>query len=247
LEIDNKLAEAHSSLAAILINSDRDWKGAEDQFRRAVELNANYATAHNWYSVLLLTVGRLESAVEEAEKARLLDPLSPVIGMGVVQAYLFSERYDKAIDECRRYLDIDPNFIPTHDFLVHLYVHKGMFEEALKEAQRMIDLSEIKVDGKAHLAYAYATSGKAEEAEEARRLIREAVTDPKVEHSNPTMIITVYSILGDQDKAFEWAERVFKSQRLAFPTLRFSPDLKQFRDDARYRALLMKAGLELYM
>ena len=97
---------------------------------------------------------------------------------------------------------------------------------------------------KCSLSLCWKASGKMEEA---RSLIGEAVVDPKVEYSNPTMFITVYSILGDQDKALEWAERVFKSQRLAFPSLRFSPDLKNFRDDQRYRALLMKAGPELYM
>lgn len=244
LQIDDTLAEPHASLAAVLINRDLDWKNAEDQFKLALELNPNYATAHYWYSVLLLTTGRLARAVEEAEKAQALDPFSPVIGMGVVQAYLSSERYDRALEECMRYLDMDPRFLPAHDYLVHLYVHKRMFDAAEREAQRMMELGGLKVEGRAHLAYAYAASGKTAEA---KRLVDESMEDPQLDLANPTIFVTVYSILGDEDKAFEWAGKVFGSRRLAFPSLRFSPDLKEFRDDERYKGLLLKAGLELYM
>jgi adenylate cyclase len=245
LELNNRLAEAHTSLAAVLMNYDWDWNGAEEQFKHAIQLNPNYATAHYWQSVLLQTKGRLQESVTAAEKARALDPLSPVIGMGVVQAYLFTEQYDKGIDECRKYLEMNPSFVVAHDFLIHLYVQNGMFENAAEEARRLVDISERNAEAKAHVAYVSAASGKTEEA---KKLLEESIADPnadpKLGYSNPTIFIAVYSILGDQESGFLWAEKALDSGKISFPTLRFSPDLKKFRTDPRYESLLAKARLQ---
>ncbi len=241
LELNDNLAEAHTSLAAVLLIYNWDWDAAEDQFRRAIQLNPNYATAHYWHSVLLQTTGRLQESVTAAEKAQVLDPLSPVIGMGVVQAYFLSGQYDKAVDECHKYLEMDPNFIVAHDYLVHLHVQNGLFEEAAEEAKRLVEISERKAEARAHLAYVHAASGKTEEA---KKLFDETMTDPKLGYSNPTIFITVYSVLGDQDNAFRWAEKALESGRIAFPSLRFSPDLKRFRTDSRYNQLLAEAHLQ---
>ena len=241
LELNDNLAEGHTSLAAVLLIYDWEWDAAEDQFERAIQLNPNYAAAHYWHSVLLQTTGRLQESVTAAEKAQVLDPLSPVIGMGVVQAYFFSGQYDKAVEECHRYLDMNPSFVVARDFLVHLHVQNGLFEEATEEARRLIDVSERKSEAKAHLAYVYAASGKTEDA---KKLFEASVADPKFGYSNPTIFITVCSILGDQDNAFRWAEKARESGRVAFPSLRFSPDLQRFRTDPRYNQLLAKAHLQ---
>ena len=241
LELNDNLAEAHTSLAAVLLIYNWDWDAAEDQFRRAIQLNPNYATAHYWHSVLLQTTGRLQESVTAAEKAQVLDPLSPVIGMGVVQAYFLSGQYDKAVDECHKYLEMDPNFVVAHDYMIHLLVQNGMFEEAAEEAKRLVEISERKAEAIAHLAYVHAASGKTEEA---KRLFDASMADPKLGYSNPTIFITVYSILGDQDNAFRWAEKALESGRIAFPSLRFSPDLKRFRTDSRYNRLLAETHLQ---
>jgi tetratricopeptide (TPR) repeat protein len=208
-------------------------------------LNPNYATAHYWNSVLLQTRGRLRESVVAAQKAQVLDPLSPIIGMGVVQAYLFSEQYDKGIDECHKYLEMNPSFVVAHDFLIHLLVQEGLFEEAEEETRRLVELSERKAEAMAHVAYVYAASGRTEEA---KKLLEESTADPKADpelgYSNPTIFITVYSILGDQDSGFLWAEKALESGKISFPTLRFSPDLKRFRIDPRYNSLLAKARLQ---
>ena len=245
LELNENLAEAHTSLAAVLMNYDWDWDKAEEQFKHAIQLNPNYATAHYWLSVLLQTTGRLQDSVTATQKAQILDPLSPIIGMGVVQAYLFLEQYDRAIDECHKYLEMNPSFVVAHDFLLHLQVHKGLFEDAGEEARRLVEISERKAEAMAHVAYVYAASGKIEEA---KKLFEESMADPKADpglgYSNPTIFITVYSILGDQDSGFRWAEKALESGKISFPTLRFSPDLKKFRTDPRYNSLLAKAGLK---
>ena len=241
LELNDKLAEAHTSLAAVLMNYDWDWNAAEEQFKHAIQLNPNYATAHYWHSVLLQTTGRLQESVTAAEKAQALDPLSPVIGMGVVQAYFFSEQYDKAIEECRRYLEMNPNIAVAQDYLVHLRVQSGQLEKAADEARRLAEISERKAEAIAHMAYVYAASGRTEEA---RRLLKASVANLTPENSNLTIFITVSSILGDQDSAFGWAEKALEFGKMAFPTLRFSPDLKRFRMDSRYHSLLAKAQLQ---
>ncbi len=241
LELNDNLAEAHTSLAAVLTIYDWDWDAAEEHCRRAIHLNPNYAAAQYWHSVLLQTIGSLQESVTAAEKAQALDPLSPVIGMGVVQAYFFSEQYDKAIDECHKYLEMNPREVVAQDYLVHLQVQNGLFEKAAEEATRLVEISDRKAETTAHLAYVYAASGKTEEA---RKVFETSVAESRLGYSNPTIFITVYSILGDQDNAFRWAEEALKVGKIAFPALRFSPDLKKFRTDPRYNSLLAKAELQ---
>ena len=240
LELNDNLAEAHTALAAVLMIYNWDWDLAEREFKHAIQLNPNYANAHYLHSVLMQTTGRLQESVTAAEKAQVLDPLSPVIGMGVVQAYFFSEQYDKALDECHKYLEMNPNFVVAQDYLVHLHVRNGLFEEAVNDARRLVEISERKAEATAHLAYVYTVSGKTEQA---KKLFEALMADSKLGYSNPTIFITVYSILGDQDNAFLWAEKALEAGKIAFPSLRFSPDLKRFRTDPRYNSLLAKADL----
>jgi TolB-like protein/Tfp pilus assembly protein PilF len=240
LEIDDTRAESHTSLAGVQINYDWDWKGAEESFRRAIQLNPNYATAHHWYSVLLLTTGRLPEAVEEAEVAHILDPLSPVVSMGLAQAYLFSGKFDEGVEECKRHLDMHPELSVAHDLLIHLYVQKGAFGEASREADILAKVSERKAEAEAHKAYVEAAQGWKGEA---RKLIEEIDDGPGTEFSNPTIFITVWSMLGDNDRAYEWAGRSLEDGKVAFPSLRFSPDLVAFRSDGRFSQLLAKARL----
>jgi tetratricopeptide (TPR) repeat protein len=118
--------------------------------------------------------------------------------MGVVSAYFFSEQYDEAIDECHKYLEMNPNFVVAQDYLVHLHVRNGQFEKATEEARRLLDISERKAEATAHLAYVYAALGKTEQA---KKPFEDSVRDSTFGYSNPTIFITVYSILGDQDNA----------------------------------------------
>ena len=240
LELNDNLAEAHTALAAVLMIYNWDWDEAEGHFQHAIHLNPNYANAHYLHSVLLQTIGRLQESIVAAEKAQALDPLSPVIGMGVVQAYFFSEQYDKGTDECRRYLEMNPREVVAQDFLVHLQAQNGQYEKAAKEVSRLVEISDRKAENLAHLAYVSALSGKTEEA---KKLFETSLAESKLGYSNPTIFITVYSILGDQDSAFRWAEEALDAGKISFPSLRFSPDLKKFRTDSRYYSLLNQVQL----
>jgi adenylate cyclase len=241
LELNDNLAEAHTALAAVQMIYDWDWNAAQEHFQHAIHLNPNYANAHYLHSVLLQTTGRLQESVRAAEKAQALDPLSPVIGMGLVQAYFFSEQYDKAISECHKYLEMNPREVVAQDFLVHLKVRNGLFKEAAEEARKLSEISNRQAETTAHFAYVSAASGKAEEA---KKLFETAIEASKSGYSNPTIFVTVHSILGDQDAAFRWAEEALKSGKISFPSLRLSPDLKKFRTDPRYNSLLAKVELQ---
>jgi eukaryotic-like serine/threonine-protein kinase len=169
LELDDTLAEAHNALATVKADYDWDWPGAEREFRRAIELNPSYATAHQWYGELLAELGRHEEALAEIKRAQQLDPVSLIIN-GVSGRILMSAgRDDLAIEQLQKTLEIDPNFTHTHWFLGMAYLRKGAFAEAIAEFRRAITLSPL-TQYKGGLGHAYARVGKSAEA---RKLLSE--------------------------------------------------------------------------
>ena len=133
LQLDDSLAEAHTSLALIAENYDYDWQTAEKEYRRAIQLDPQYATAHQWYAECLSFQGRFPEALEESERARQLDPLSLIIATDHAVILYFARQYDRAIEQFRAVLAMEPNFARAH-MVVYPYVEKGMFPEALAEA-----------------------------------------------------------------------------------------------------------------
>ena len=133
LELDPTLAEAHASLGYYNLYYAWDWKESEKEFRRAIALNPNYATAHDWYSVYLLAMGRPEEAMVEIRRAQQLDPLSPLINTEIGFQFYYDKRYDEAIQQLRNTLQTDPKFPLAHLWLGRAYQQKGMYEEAISE------------------------------------------------------------------------------------------------------------------
>ena len=114
LEIDEALAEAQASLALVRFRKDWDWAGAESAFKRAIELNPGYASAHHFFSLLLCALGRADEAIASIRRARELDPLSLIIGTAVGRVLHFGRQYDRALEECRKTLEMDPAFAGAH-------------------------------------------------------------------------------------------------------------------------------------
>src|SRR3984893_8614483 len=141
LALDNSLAEAHTSLGFIRLYSDRDWIGAESEFRRAIDLNPNYANGHHWYAEFLSLVGRHTEAIAESQRARELDPLSNIINAWLSSRYFFARQYDKAIEEGRNAVEVDPGFGPARLVLGHAYEQKGMLAEAIAEFEKASSLA----------------------------------------------------------------------------------------------------------
>ncbi len=241
LSLDDSMAEAHTSLAFVKMYSDRDWAGAEREFRRAIELNPNYANGHHWYGEYLSLVGRHAEAIAESQRARELDPLSNIINAWVSSRYFFACQYDKAIEEGRNAVQMDPGFGPAHLVLGYAYEQKGMLEEAIAEFRKASSLAGGGSMYAASLAHALALAGKHAEA---------SAMLQDLSRQSARRFISSYDLaiarvgLGDKNKTFELLGAAVRegSPRVAF--LAVDPRFVAMRDDPRFRRLLRSIGLQ---
>jgi tetratricopeptide (TPR) repeat protein len=191
LTIDEGLAEAHASMGLIKARYDHDEAGADREFRRALELNPSYATAHHWYSEFLLMIGRDEQALAEIVKAQELDPLSPVINTTVGERLFYMRRYDDAIAQLRRTLETAPDFDAAHFVLGLCLEQKGMLQESIIELQKVRGTSAMNRGAVASMAHAYAAAGQEQKA---RKVLRDLLAEKE---SAPFLIAIVYEGLGE--------------------------------------------------
>ena len=240
LEIDDTLAEAHNSLASIKDSYDWDWAGAEKEYRRAIELNPNYATAHLWYSLYLTWMGRLDKGMEEINRAKALDPLSLPINRNVALYLTFGRRYDEAIEEYRKVLEMDPTFVTAHLQLADAFELKGMYQECITERQKGLTL-----DGDRELAAAleqgYAAGGYRAAVQKELEVLKER---SKRQYVSPIRIAKDYVRLGDKKEALEWLEKAYRERSSGLSSLRASPHWDPLRSDPRFQDLLRRVGLQ---
>ena len=241
LEIDTRLAEVHTSLASILMLNEWDWANSEKEFKLAIELNPNYATAHHWFSQWFLNMGRVEESIQMISRAAELDPVSQAILKDKGLALYYNGQYDEAIELATKTLELDPNYAAAHRLLSLAYQAKGMFDEALVEHQIWAGLTGNKVEAAVTLAQLYAVSGQAEEA---RRLIEDVTRDKLVaQHINRGLAL-VYAALGEIDLAFKHLEESYARREEALLSLNVDPKVDVLRSDPRFTELLKKMGLE---
>ena len=164
LELDSTLGEAHTSLAFTLDGFDWDWGSAEREFKRALELNPGYATAHHWYAWHLALVGRNAEAIAEMKRAQNLDPLSLIISADLAELLVIAHSYDESIEQSRKTIEMDPNFALAHNQLAQAYIQKEMYSEAISELEKAVRLSGGSPICTANLARAYAASRRRNEA-----------------------------------------------------------------------------------
>lgn len=139
LQLDDTLAEAHTSLAAVLARYDWDWPGAEKEFKRAIELNPRYAVAHEWYAAwYLVPMGRLQEAIAEEKRAQELDPVSLIINFELGIVLYYAREYDQAIEQFRKTLELNPNFPQAQTYVAVAYGQKGMYEQAVAGFQKSL-------------------------------------------------------------------------------------------------------------
>jgi len=239
LEIDDSMAEAHATLG--LINyASWQWRDAEKEFRRAIELNPNYPTAHQWYSGLLGSMGRTEERLAEIKNASALDPLSPVISVNVGLAYLERQDLSAAADQLNKTLEITPNYFVVHSILAITDLKLGKGDEALDHAHKAVELSKRHVYSLSVSGVVNAGLGRRSEA---LALIREIEQKPVAGDSDKYYIASVYAYLGDKDEAFAWLEKSFQDRNNALSGMRIDPFVEPLWDDARFKDMLRRMGL----
>jgi TolB-like protein/thioredoxin-like negative regulator of GroEL len=234
LERDDKLAEAHASLGYILTNYYWNWSEAESQFKQAIDLNPNYAMAHNWYSQYLGFMGRPEEALRESKRAQEIDPLSPWTNSGFIS--FLARRYDEGIAESKKALELDPQFAVAHMVIGLSYVQKKNYEQAIAELQKAQD----NPDSRALLGYAYGVAGKRNEA---RHVLEELQQVAKEKYVSPFPVAATYMGLGETDKAFEMLEKAYVERSWAMGMLKVNPIFDPIRSDQRYVELLRRMNL----
>jgi TolB-like protein/DNA-binding winged helix-turn-helix (wHTH) protein/Tfp pilus assembly protein PilF len=239
LEIDETLGEAHATLGHIHFQYDRDWAGAEREFKRAIELNPNYANAHLWYALSLMWTGRHDEAVLEITRAQQLDPLLLAVSANVGFILAAAHRYDEAIAECRKTVDLDPNFPLGHYRLGQIYTLKGAYSEAIAELEKAVAVSRSNPRATAELGLAHALNGNRAEA---LRLVRDLITRSKQRYVSPFDIALIYAGLRDP-RTWDWLQRAERDRSPSLNFLVLSPAFASIRTDPRYSALVQHIGL----
>ncbi len=239
LQIDDKLAEAHTSLAHIKFVYEWDWAAAEREFKRAIELDSNYATAHHWYGFDLAAVGRFDEAIIEIRKAQEIDPLSLIINASAGWVFYYARQYDQAIEQERKALEIDPNFALAHGRLAQAYEQKGMYKDAIEEYLRALTLSGENQEEIAALRLAYTVSGMRGFWQKQLDL---AIERSKRQHVSASLIAGYYAHLGEREQAIQWLEKAYE-ERDALIWLIGDPRWDGLRSDPRFADLIRRVGL----
>jgi tetratricopeptide (TPR) repeat protein len=239
LEIDDTLSEAHVSLAFVTYSFDWDWEGGGRGFRRAIELDPDYAPAHYWYSLYLGQLGRVREALNEAERARELDPLSPIGTYAVGLAHYYDRRFDEAAQFALSGLEVAPSFAPSRRLLGSVYLAEGRHQEALDELRR---LHESAADNSLHTAYLAHAYGRAGNRAKARELVAALIAESKTRFVPAAHIAIGYVGTGDVEDAFLWLDRAFDERSQALTFLKIDPLFDALKKDPRYPDLLRRVG-----
>jgi serine/threonine protein kinase/Tfp pilus assembly protein PilF len=242
LEMDPTLARAQALQAWIKQIYDWDWRDAEQEYKQVIELNPSYSTARHWYAVSLATWGRDEEALAEVERARELDPLSPMINSAVGATLYFLRRYDLAIKELQKTIEMNPHFYVSYFFLAYSYGEKGMYEEALSAIQKGRRISGRNVlFVESNLGYLYGIAGMRDKA---IQVLQGLLDLSKKRYVSPCGIATIYAGLGQKDNAFQWLDEAYEEHDHWMIYLRGFPIFDRIRSDPRFDILLKKMGFE---
>ncbi len=236
LELDSDVAEGHEAMAHVKMLYDWDWDGAETEFKRAIELNPNYALAHQRYAIQLATLGRVKEATVEIKLAQQIDPLSLIINTDAALILYLQGLYTEAMDQCYKTLELDPNFSVAHFQLGLIFEQLGRFDEAIESFGRGVTLSADRSFLTAP-AYTYALSGKPDQA---RKLLNAVLELSEHRYVSPYRIAIVYAGLQETEKAFEWLMKAYQERSvwLIHLHLKVDPRLNTLHSDPRFQEIL---------
>jgi len=230
LEIDNSLAEAHTTLACVKYIFDWDWPGAEDEFKLAISLNSNCAVAHKNYGEYLTKMGRFNEAHHEFQRAQELDPLSLIIIAQRGWPYSYSGQHDRAIEQYKKALEMDPDFYPAKVYLSWSYLAKGMYEEVLEWYKSR--------NSQQGIGYTYAMMGRKAQA---KKILKELLEKSTI---NPYYLADYYFAIEENDQGFYWLEKAYENKSQGIVFLKVEPSFSGVRSDPRFKELLKKIGLD---
>jgi serine/threonine-protein kinase len=240
LEMDDTLAEAHTSLAYARWLGDLDWVGAEREFKRALELKTSYVMAHEWYAEYLAALGRHDEAFTEIKRAQQLDPLSVPVTRAVGWVLYFARRYEQAIEELQKALAMDAEFLGARLVLWWVHVAKGTPDLAVADIRKELEKPGLRTVKKLMLAYACAAAGNKDEA---NGLLWEL--EPKLAGENRLALLSalLFTALDMKDRAFQQLHRAYELREPGLLFLKVAPWLDPLRSDPRYGALVEQLGL----
>ena len=240
LALDDTLAQSHVEMGEVHYWYDWDWQGAAREFKRAIELNPNYALAHQDYGWYLICVGRTEQGIAEITKAVELDPLSAeantFLGMGLYRA----RRYDQAIKQLHNTLEFEPSYWLAHAYLGRAFEQAGHFNEAITEFEKAAEVEPHVPELWSSLAHAYALSGQRGKAQQLLADLEKRFADSYVSPYNYALI---YTGLGNKDEALVWLEKAYKERSASMTYLRADPQFDPLRADPRFQDLMRRVGL----
>jgi len=240
LEIDDSLAEAYVNLGYVKATLDRDWSGSLKAFEKAISLNPDYATAHQWYSVVLIALGRFDESLAESRKACELDPLSRVFNASFGQCLYFARRYDEAIQQYKRMLSIDDDFHWTHYFMASAYRQQKRYKEALAEFKLALKLVKDEPVILCDLIFTYAAAGQKRQASMLLKKLKKMAAEVYV---SPYDLAIAHLGLGDEDTALDLLEESERGRDDGILMINIDPALDALRSHPRFKEILIRDGL----
>jgi serine/threonine-protein kinase len=240
LALDETVPSAHASLAWSLFVYDWDWEGADREFRRAIELNPRYSSAHQWYAFLLASRGQHDAALLEGHTALELDPASVSARRGVGWLAFYARRFDLALDHLARAIEMNPMAVESSRMLGTTLAMRGQFAEAERILRDALALPAAGAYTTATLGWVLARAGKRREAEE---LLRELEAVARASYVSPVAFAIFHLGLENVDGALDWAERAYQEKRGWLAYMKVNPMLDPLRNEARFKALLQKMRL----
>jgi serine/threonine-protein kinase len=237
IDLDETLAAAHVELATVYFWFDFDWPAAEREFQRALQLNPNYAPAHEFRGWYLESLGRVEEGLAEGRRAVELDPLSIENNSLLGWDLYFARRYDQSATQLRKCIDLQPAYWACHFYLSLTYQQQGQFSDAVTELVRARELNDQSAVPQAELAHAYAMSGQTAKA---RQTLSEVLALAKTRYVDPYELALVYAALGDKDEAFVRLGQAYTERSFNMINLKVDPEMDSLRSDQRFQDLLRR-------
>jgi TolB-like protein/Flp pilus assembly protein TadD len=240
LEIDETLAEAHTSLGFFHLMYDWNFAEAEREFKRAIKLNPGYANAHDGYGFLLKATARSAEAIRSSQQAKRLDPLSLFTNVSLGWAYYFARDYERAIEQGRKALELEPRFDFAHWIVGLALAQQGKMDEAIAALNQAVLLTGGGLTHEAHLGYAYALAGKREEA---GQIIADLQEIAKERYVSAYYFAIIYLGLDEREQIFHWLKRAFEERSGFLAFIKVEPMFDPLRSDETFLDLLGRMGL----